>query len=136
MPRIYPSHSMAIAAGPETPTEGRDSLKIGWRVLALLQFAAAGSLVLALASQVLCPNHLKAFFVRAHHRTLFETHRTVCTAQQSSARQRLSSKNEPHPVLRPSILIARLRHEEPRRLLILTRIPDAARAPPVTVHSA
>src|SRR6185437_2112534 len=90
----------------------------GWQMLAILQFFAAGSLVLALASRIFFPHGFRnAFLQNFPLRAALGVHRTVCVGYQwPSSRTRVST-TRPRSALRPLKSVARVSREERLPLL-------------------
>src|SRR6185437_16434259 len=103
----------------------------GWQVLAILQFFAAGSLVLALASRIFFPHGFRnACLQNSPLRAALGVHRTVCVGYQWPSSRTRVSKARPRAAHRPLMSVARVSREERSPLLSPSRAAPGALAPP------
>lgn len=102
----------------------------GWRVLALLQFLAAGSLVLALATRVFFPHGFRNPFVQSSTGRALGVHRVVCVGYQWPGGRNRVSKNRPLAVFRPPTFRARLSRQARSPVFFSYSAAPDARAPP------
>ena len=103
----------------------------GWRVLAALQFIAAGSLVLALASHVFSPQLIRAFLLQGSiHRVSFGSRRVACVGYRHPVRTTQASKAQQFVPFERTLQSARYSFDEDSLLLVSDHRSDVARAPP------
>jgi hypothetical protein len=114
-----------------TAQDGGTGPAVGWRVLALLQFLAAGSLVLALAARVFFPHGFRNAFVQSSPgRATLGVHRVVCVGYQWPGGHSRVSKNRPLAVFRPPTFEARLSRQARSPVFFSYSAAPDARAPP------
>jgi len=127
--RLTGSHHMGQSPG--TAQEGVSGPAAGWRVLALLQFLAAGSLVLALATRVFFPHGFRNPFVQSSAgRATLGVHRVVCVGYQRPGGPSRVSKNRPLAVIRPPTFKARRSRQARSPVFFSYSAAPDARAPP------
>lgn len=100
-------------------------------MLALLQFLAAGSLVLALATRVFFPHGFRNPFVQsATGRATLGVHRVVCVGYQWPGGHSHGSKTRPLAVFRPPTFEARFSRQARSPVFFSYSPAPDARAPP------
>jgi hypothetical protein len=104
---------------------------LGWQVLAVLQFVAAGSLVFALASHVFFPYAFRySVFRSAPERVFSDLHGTASVAYQLALTQRRVCKTRSRVALKAARLARRVRCDEGSPTFSLLTPARGPRAPP------
>jgi hypothetical protein len=127
-----------IAPAPSVESENGASFQsarpcgmLGWRVLAVLQFAAAGSLVFALASHVFFPYGFRhAIFRNAHERVFSRLHGAASVACQLPLTQRRVCKTRSRVALKAARLARRVLCDEGSPTSSFLTPARGSRAPP------
>jgi hypothetical protein len=122
-----PSVESSDEASRPSPANGM----LGWRVLAILQFAAAGSLVFALASHVFFPRGLRCALLRdAPARGFSGLHATVSVAYQLPLTQRRLCKTRSRLALKAECLAAKVSRDDRSQSFSFLAAARDPRAPP------
>jgi hypothetical protein len=126
---LTPSDASGCGASLEGAAK---TVTVGWRVLAILQFIAAGSLVLAFAFRVHLPFSAITFSKSHFKLATPNLHRTACVARPRQSRPVQLSRPRSLAV-QPRIFTARASDDE---LSLSLSSHSAARAPPLRTQKA
>jgi hypothetical protein len=132
MPPVRPTEFTAPHGKPRL-TEADAGPTVGWQVLGILQFLAAGSLVLALASRVFFPHGYRNVFLQSSSSSAaLGGHATVCVAHQWPGKGTRITKVRPRTLFRPSSSVASVARDERSQIFSLYSAAQSPRAPPAS----